>query len=287
MNEKQIIERILKDESKYENKLHQITEHVCSDNNIRMVLITGGSCSGKTTTTKKLADMITSNGRNTHTISLDDFYKNKEDAVYLPDGTQDIESINSLEVDLIKECFSELIEGREAHIPRFDFLTQRRIDNYEQFVLGGSEVAIIEGLHALNPVLYSDMKTESKTYKVYLYADDKKGGDPRFLRRLVRDYYYRGSDATATYDQWDKVKHNEPEFIEQFVDTADIRINTYFLYERGVLAISAIDVLSALPIGSIHIGEAKKLIEVLSSVEPIPVKYVPDNSLLQEFIKVD
>ena len=285
MKENRIIQMIMDDERDYELALRKAAESICSDYNIRLVLITGGSCSGKTTTTKKLAQLITERGRHTHTISLDDFYRNIEDSVYLEDGTRDIESINSLEVDLIKECFRELVEGREAHIPRFDFISQRRIDNFEQIVLDETEVAIIEGLHALNPMLYEGFSADSKTYRVYLYADDQEGGDPRFLRRLVRDWNYRGSDAVGTYDQWDIVRSHEPEFIEQFADTADLKINTFFPYERGLLAEPATEILSRLPQESIHKDEANALIKKMSELEPIPLRYVPENSLMQEFIK--
>lgn len=287
MDEKRISAVIKNDESEYENTLLNVAKNICSDNNIRLVLITGGSCSGKTTTTKKLASLITKLGRHTHTISLDDFYRNKEDSVYLEDGTKDIESINSLEVGLIKKCFKNLIEGREAQIPRFNFLTQHRIDNYEQIVLDGTEVGIIEGLHALNPILYDGISSESRTYKIYLYANDGKGGDPRFVRRLVRDWHYRGSNAESTYAQWDKVKCNELEFIDKFADSADIKINTFFPYEKDVLCKSAVKVLSHLPMNSIYMHNAKKLIEELAEIEPIPVSFVPENSLLQEFIKAD
>lgn len=286
-------EKIRKDENDYEQALCKTAKSVCSDQNIKLVLITGGSCSGKTTTTKKLAALITAMGRHTHTISLDDFYRNAEDSIYLPDGTRDIESINSIEVGLVKECLCNLTECRVAQIPRFDFITQRRTDNFEQIVLDGNEVAIIEGLHALNPLLYDGSASESETisnaraFKIYLHADDGKNGDPRFIRRLVRDHYYRGSDARATYNQWNIVRHNEPEFIEQFADSADVKLNTFFPYERGILAQPAIEVLSQLPQESKYTEKAKKLIEELSVIEPIPASYVPKNSLLQEFIKVE
>lgn len=282
----QIKNRIAKDECNYERALENAAEQVCADNNIRLVLITGGSCAGKTTTTKKLAELITQMGRHTHTISLDDFYRNAEDSVYLPDGTRDIESINSLEVGLLKKCLSDLMAGREAQIPRFDFITQKRTDNYEQIVLDGTEVGIIEGLHALNPVLFDEASTEAKTFKIYLYADDGEYGDPRFIRRLVRDHYYRGSDAASTYGQWDEVKHNEPVFIDRFADTADIKINTYFPYEQGVLAAPAVQILKELPASNPHKKASEIQLKKIEGVEHIPVDLVPKNSLLQEFIKV-
>lgn len=287
-----IFEKISKDENDYELALCEVAKEICADNNIRLILITGGSCSGKTTTTKKLAALINSIGRHTHTISLDDFYRNTEDSVYNPDGTRDIESINSLEIGLIKKCLCDLTEGRTAQIPRFDFLTQHRTDNYEQIVLEGTEVAIIEGLHALNPQLFknesckSDTKRNQIAYKIFLHATDEKSGDPRFIRRLVRDYNYRGATARDTFNQWDIVKRNEPEFIDQFAKTANIQLNTYFPYERGVLAGPAVEILSELPAVSRNFWKAKKLIEELSHEEQIPATFVPKNSMLQEFIKI-
>lgn len=285
MDKKQMAELIRKDERNYELTLQRAADEICSDNNIKLVLITGGSCSGKTTTTKKLAELITETGRHTHTISLDDFYRNLEESVYLEDGTRDIETINSIEVGLIKQCFRNLVEGKKANIPRFDFISQRRIDNFEQIILDDTEVAIIEGLHALNPLLYEGFSVSSNTYRIYLYADDGNNGDPRFIRRLVRDWNYRGSDATGTYDQWDIVKAHEPEYIDQFANSADLRINTYFSYERGLFSIPATEILSQLPKDSIHAEEAQVLIKDLSVIEPIPVNLVPKNSLMQEFIK--
>lgn len=282
-----IQEKIRKDENNYELALCEAAKSICSDKNIRLVLITGGSCSGKTTTTKKLAAIITAMGRHTHTISIDDFYRNAEDSVYLPDGTRDIESIDSLEIGLMKKCFRNLIEGKEAQIPRFNFITQHRTENFEQIILDDTEVAIIEGLHALNPLLYDGFSSSSKTYKIYLHSDDGDGGEPRFKRRLVRDHNYRGTDAEATYNQWDIVKHNEPEFIDQFADTADLKLNTFFSYEKGVLATPAIKILTNLPINSKYTDITNELINKLSKINSIPTSYVPKNSLLQEFIKVE
>ncbi|MDD4165204.1 MAG: hypothetical protein PHD46_03775 [Eubacteriales bacterium] len=285
--ERIISEKIRKDENDYELALCRIAKEVSSNNDIRLVLISGGSCAGKTTTTKKLASLITAMGRHTHTISLDDFYRNEEDAVYLPDGTRDIESINSLEVGLIQSCLCNLIEGREAYIPRFDFISQRRTDNSEQIVLDYEEVAIIEGLHALNPMLFCRGSGNSNSYKVYLHAKNGTDGDPRFIRRLVRDYYYRGADTAETFGQWDIVKHNEPEFIDQFAETADIKLNTFFPYETGVLAEPAIKILSELPTDNKYSEKAGQLTEQLKKAEKIPTSYVPKNSLIQEFIKVN
>ena len=283
--EKRLLEQIAHDEKEYENALRDAADRICSDDDIRLVLITGGSCAGKTTTTKKLAEHITASGRETHTISLDDFYRNPEDSVYLEDGTRDIESINSLEVGLIKQCFKALAEGIAAAVPRYDFISQRRIDSYEHIILDSNDVAIIEGLHALNPLLYEGFTDDSSTFKVYLYADDGQGGDPRFTRRLVRDWNYRGSDAKGTYDQWDIVKSHEPEYIDQYADTADIKINTFFPYERGVLSAPAIRILSLLPSSSPHAKDAEGLIKSLSVITPISASLVPKNSLMQEFIK--
>ncbi|MBQ3230694.1 MAG: hypothetical protein IJB49_06695, partial [Clostridia bacterium] len=156
-----INEMIKNDEFSYEKTLSEITNRICGDREIKVILIAGGSCAGKTTTTRKLSELITASGRVAHTVSLDDYYRNHDESVYLPDGTRDIESINSLRVDLIRESLGDLIAGREAKIPMFDFKTESRTDDYRRIKLGDDDVVLIEGLHALSPELFAVAPPES------------------------------------------------------------------------------------------------------------------------------
>lgn len=281
---KDINETIRNDELSYEKTLYDITDRICGDRFIKAVLIAGGSCSGKTTTTKKLAGLINASGRTAYTVSLDDYYRNRDESVYLPDGTRDIETINSLRVDLIRESLGDLLAGREAKIPLFDFKTESRTDDYRRILLGENDVILIEGLHALSPELFAEAPPESAIYRIYLYASSGNGADCRFVRRLVRDSRHRNADAEETYSLWDNVKKNESEFIEPFREYADVTINTFFDYERAILNDDAVMLLKAVRPESVHYESALKLIAALESAESITDDLVPENSLLREFM---
>lgn len=279
-----INEMIRNDERSYEKTLSDTAERICGDREIKAVLIAGGSCSGKTTTTKKLAGLINASGRVAHTVSLDDYYRNRDESVYLPDGTRDIETINSLRLDLIRESLGDLLAGREANIPLFDFKTESRTDDHRRIKPGESDVFLIEGLHALSPELFAEALPERAVYRIYLYASSGDGADCRFVRRLVRDSRHRNADAEETYSLWDNVKKNESEFIEPFRKYADVTINTFFDYERAILDDDAVRLLKTVKPESIHYDSALKLISLLESAEPINDDFVPQNSLLREFM---
>lgn len=271
-------------EELYERALRECAEEICANKALKLVLIAGGSCSGKTTTTGKLARLILELGRPVDTISLDDYYRNPENAVYLPNGMQDIEGINSLRLDLLQDTMRRITAGEPAPIPFFDFTVRRRTDSYRvlQPVPGG--ITIVEGLHALNPLICAEGTPPEALYRIYLYADSGDGTDCRFLRRLVRDSRYRASDAAETYANWDTVRHAERENIEPFQKLANRSINTFFEYERSILADDAIAVLERLPPEDTHAGQAQELIDLLKKVPLLPDDAVPEHSLLREFI---
>lgn len=279
-----IIEKIRNDELAYESALMNIAERICGDYQIKMVLIAGGSCAGKTTTTIKLSELIDALGRKAYTVSLDDYYRNVEESAYLPDGTRDIESINSLRLDLIHESMEKLLSGEEASIPVFDFKTAVRTDDSKRITLKDGDVVLVEGLHALSPFLFAKQPDQSAVYRVYLYADAGDGTDCRFVRRMVRDSRHRNSNATETYALWDNVKKNESTSIEPFRKYADVTINTFFDYERSILNDDAVDLLVTVKEDNPHYDSAKELIDILDSIEPLGDEYVPENSLLWEFM---
>lgn len=280
----EIIEKIRQDEMNYETTLNKITEQVVADKNIKLILIAGGSCAGKTTTTRKLSELITAAGRKAHTVSLDDYYRNLDESVYLADGTRDIESINSIRVDMIREAFSSLVAGKETPIPMYDFKTKTRTDDYRRITLEEDDVVLIEGLHALNLTLFAEVPDESSLYRIYLYADAGDNSDCRFVRRMVRDSRHRNASAERTYALWDNVKASELESIEPFRQYANVTINTFFPYERGILNDDAIRLLGTVTPESEHYENAQSLIEILSPIPQITDDYIPENSLLREFI---
>ena len=280
----ELIKKIRDDEHNYEVTLADTAKRIADDERIKLVLITGGSCAGKTTTTRKLSELINASGRRAYTVSLDDYYRNLDESVYLPDGTRDIESINSLRADLIRQTFTDLLDGKEASIPFFDFLTKKRIDDYRRIKLEKGDLVIIEGLHALNLELFDKAPESHEIFRIYLYADAKDGSDCRFVRRMVRDSRHRGASAERTYTLWDNVKANEIVAIEPFRRYADVEINTFFPYERSILNDDGIALLSTVNEDSVHYENAQGLIKVLEPFEQISDEYIPENSLLREFI---
>lgn len=280
----EILEQIRLDELSYETAINSIAERICQNKDIKIILIAGGSCAGKTTTTRKLSELISAKGRRAHTVSLDDYYRNMDESVYLPDGTRDIESINSLRVDMIRDSMESLLAGKETPIPYFDFKTAFRTDDYRRITIKGGDVVLIEGLHALNLALFKEAPDESEIFRIYLFADAGDGTDCRFVRRLVRDSRKRNSDAAETFELWDNVKANEYDSIEPFRQYADVTINTFFPYERGILNDDAINLLSKLDKDNSHYPAAEKLISILEPVPQISDDYIPENSLMYEFI---
>lgn len=280
----EILEKISNDELSYENTLKSVTERICRDDDIKIILIAGGSCAGKTTTTRKLSEMITAAGRVCHTVSLDDYYRNTDESVYLPDGTRDIESINSLRVDLIRASMQSLLEGKETPVPMFDFKTAARTDAYRTITLKGNDVVIVEGLHALNLSLFPKAPAENSIYRIYLFADAGDGSDCRFVRRLVRDTRHRNSNAEEVFTLWDNVRKNEYVSIDPFRKFADVTINTFFPYERSILNDDAVTNLKTLSSDNSHYPAAEKLIEILEPVPQLSDDYIPENSLLWEFV---
>ena len=277
-------EKIAREESGYERALLDAAKTVI-EGGAKLVLITGGSCAGKTTTTKKLSQYIRDAGRRCHTVSIDDFYKNPDDVPLDENGVRDLEGIESIDLAYLHECLERLGAGREALIPRFDFMQKRRADDYVPLTLGAGDVAVIEGLHALNPVVYERFIDEKELYKIYLYAYSTRVSEPRLLRRLVRDFHYRDASAEVTFSMWESVKKGEVENIEPFAETADLKINTYFHYEKSCFVNDAREILSLLPQNSVYRPMADAILGQLAGVEQIDIGLVPENSLLWEFLK--
>lgn len=278
------LEFIRAEESRFDGALASVAKLVTSDAEKRFVLITGGSCAGKTTSTRKLSEMISAFGRACHTVSLDDFYRSLDESVYLPDGTRDVETINSLRVDIINETMARISACEPTPVPFFDFTTRMRVDGHSVLSVKPGDIVIIEGLHALNPAIMPPGVPDNAFFRIYLHTDSGDGSEPRFIRRLVRDTRYRAVDALYTFSLWNNVRANEVDSIEPFAPTADVSINTYFAYEPGILHDDAVAQLETVPRGSPFRRRARRLIKILSGTEPIDDSLVPANSLLREFI---
>ncbi len=280
-------------EERYQNIIDGIAQRIIDEEGREIVMLAGPSSAGKTTTARKLSESLIKKGVKTYVLSLDDFYLNREDIPYLPDGSQDFETVDALDLECFEECVNALLRGETVKNPVFDFTTGRRSDTqFNEITLGDEDVVIIEGLHALNPVITE--KIVGKLLKIYINVSsriyDEKGNiilnkrNMRFIRRMVRDYKFRDSSVENTYKLWRNVTAGEDKYLFPFRDNADIKANTIHLYESCVLKHQALPLLLNSEISDEFKQEAKKLAKALEKFYDIPETLVPADSLLREFL---
>ena len=285
MTEAELKEKIFSDEVNYNHSLINAAELI-SKTDTKLLLLSGPSCAGKTTTSKRLQANLVKRGKGISVISLDDFYLGPEKSPKTPDGKPDFESIYALDLPYIQECFSDLVKGKAVKTPTFDFNLHCRTDEYNEIKLEDGDICIVEGLHALNPLITADLIEPKYIFKIFLesYKNSDSPEKTRILRRLVRDYHYRSSDANRTFEMWDNVVSSELINIRPFSRYANATINTYFEYEAGVLKKPALEVLSTLDDSGEYDSLAKEIKDSLEYVHSVPLDMVPKDSLLQEFI---
>lgn len=281
-------EFILQCESLYEKQMQTLLQTVCSTPSLRLLMVAGPSCSGKTTTTTKLLSGLHERGLTAHMLSIDDFFLEEDAMPRRADGKPDYEAFESFDLVRLRTCIRELLDGKETHIPRFDFSDGYRSDAHTTLTLPADGLLIIEGLHALNPAIYKDIVKREAVYGIFLECTSDAPYPlpciPRFLRRLVRDNKFRRADAVLTFYLWDNVLEGEKKYIYPFVEKADTRINTFFAYEAGVLCKDAIRILSELPQAHPARPTAMSLLRALEDISPIDPALVPPDSLICEFI---
>jgi len=259
-----------------------------------VIMLAGPSASGKTTTAHKIKARFKSRGVDCHVISLDDFYLNREDVPVNDDGEPDFETVYALDLKLIDTCLQSLLSGEETYVPSFNFETGKRDDKANYFRLDDRDVVIVEGLHALNPIVTQNIPEEF-LYKIYISVSSRIYNEEsediilnkrnlRFIRRLIRDYKFRASSVDNTYRLWDSVRMGEDKYLFAFKDYADMRINTIHIYEPCVFRNEAIEMLSSVDENSIYYRDAKRLIKSLKKFVQIDMDKVPSDSLLREFL---
>ena len=286
-------EFVVKCEQRYNDIIEDIAKRILEETGREIVMLAGPSSAGKTTTARKLCENLNKKGVKTYVLSLDDFYLNREDIPYLPDGTQDYETVYALDLQLFTECVNKLLMGETVKNPVFDFTTGKRSDKeFNEITLGKEDVVIIEGLHALNPIITE--KIQGKLLKIYINVSsriyDNKGNiilnkrNMRFVRRMVRDFKFRDSTVDNTYRLWRNVTAGEDKYLFPFRDNADIKINTIHLYESCVLKSQALPLIYESKISDEFRDDAKKLCKALEKFENINISAVPEDSLLREFL---
>ena len=280
-------------EALQEKRIASISDNIInSENKIRLVLIAGPSSSGKTTFAQRLSIQLRVNGIRPASISLDDYFVNRESTPLDEEGDPDFESIEALDLKLFNEHLLALLSGQEAEVPSYNFKKGSRELHGNKMKLEPDQVIIIEGIHGLNERLTSAIPRENK-FKIYISAltqlrvDDHNRiptTDARIIRRIVRDFQFRGYSALGTIKMWSKVRRGEEKNIFPFQEEADAMFNSSLVYELGVLRSIAIPLLDEIGIEDPEYSEAKRLKDFLSYFLPLDPKDVPSTSIIREFI---
>ncbi len=286
-------EFILECEKRYQSIIDKIVKKIIEEDGREIIMLAGPSSAGKTTTAKRLKQGLQAKGVTTYVLSLDDFYLNREDIPYLPDGSQDYETVHALDLDRLENDLNSLLRGETVKTPVFDFTTGRRSNTeFNTVTLGQEDVVIIEGLHALNPIITD--KVHGKLLKVYINVSSRiydENGEIvlnkrnfRFLRRMIRDYKFRASSVDNTYKLWKNVTAGEDKYLFPYRDNADIKANTVHLYEPCVIKNQALPLLRDSEVSDEFKEDAEKLCVSLERFFDIDENEVPKDSLLREFL---
>ena len=271
--------------------LDQVKEIKKSGYKIKIVLISGPSSSGKTTSCYKLAMYLSSFGLTPKVISMDNFFKERVDTPRKANGEYDFESLDALDLKLFNKTLKDLLDGKKVKMPTFDFYSGEKKFK-DEMILAKTDILLIEGIHALNPKLLPDIPREYK-YKVYLSPltainidkDNRMSTtDNRLLRRMIRDNRTRGYNVSRTLDLWDDVREGEEKYVFAYQDEADYVFNTSLIYEFCVLKTYVLPLLYSVKSDDKNYNEAVRLMKILDVFLPIPSEAIPADSLLREFI---
>lgn len=273
------------------NKLLELAKDIKQQPEVKIVLLAGPSSSGKTTTARKLCMYLRSLGMNPKTISMDDYFVEKDQNPLDEDGNPDYECLEAIDLKLFNQQIASLIAGEKVSIPTYNFLLGKK-EYKKTMQVAKNEVILIEGIHGLDPNILNNIKREKK-YKIYLSAltelnmDDHNRistTDNRLLRRMIRDNRTRGYNVEATLKSWASVRRGEEKYIFPYQDEADATFNTALIYELGVLKTYVEPLLYSVDQSSEYYEEAKRLINFLRLFLPIPSESIPQDSILREFI---
>ncbi len=284
--------RIKMDDEIYEDKMIKIADYVASpENNIKIIMLAGPSGSGKTTTANMLRRRLGLIGVSADIISLDHFYLGPAKMPKGPDGEPDFESVHALDLELMHECFINLINKGKCTIPKFSFKDGGRVGSIE-VALSKNGVAIVEGIHALNPLIVGTLPADS-LLKIYVsvesgvFEDDElvlSPRDLRLIRRMVRDQIFRNATVERTLEMWDGVIRGEKEYLYAHKDTADLDINSMHSYEPCLFRDRAMKLLGYVDSSSPFYLKVRNLMSAIEPFESLDEDLVPPQSLLREFI---
>ena len=279
-------------EALQEKKIARIADEIAGRGDVRVILISGPSSSGKTTFSKRLSVQLMTCGLRPYPLSLDDYFVDREQTPRDENGQYDYESLYALDLDLFNTQLQALLRGEEVELPRFNFTTGCKEYDGRRLRIDPQTILILEGIHALNPELTPQIPAESK-YKIYVSAlttisiDDHNWiptTDNRLLRRIIRDYNYRGYSARETISRWPSVRAGEDKWIFPYQENADVMFNSALLFELAVLRSHAEPILSSVPRNCPEYAEAYRLLKFIKYFTPLQDRDIPPTSLLREFL---
>ena len=279
-------------EALQEKKISHIADEIAARKGVKLVLLAGPSSSGKTTTCKRLSIQLLANGIKPLQISLDDYFVDREHTPKDETGEYDYESIYALNLKLINVQFNALFRGEEVELPKYNFQTGKSERSGKKLRMDEHNMLVVEGIHALNPELTAQIPEEQK-FRVYASAlttillDSHNyipTTDNRLLRRIIRDYKYRGVSAQETIHRWPSVRAGENKWIFPYQENADAMFNTAMLYELAAIKTQAEPLLELVPENCEEYSEAYRLLKFLKYFKPIPYRQLPPTSLLREFL---
>jgi len=285
-------ETIILSEALHEKKISDIADKIVNNKSTKMVLIAGPSSSGKTTFANRLGIQLMLNGKRPVTISVDNYFVEREDNPRDEFGNYDFECLEALDVELLNNHIKRLLAGEEVEIPTFDFTDGHKKYNGNTLKLEADDILVMEGIHCLNDKLTMSIPKEQK-YKVYIsdltvlnldYYNNISTTDTRLIRRIVRDNNFRGYSALQTIKTWYSVNRGESKYIFPYQEEADTMFNSSLIYELSVLKDYAIPLLKEIDNSNPECAEATRLINLLKYFDSIPDKYIPKISLIREFI---
>ena len=279
-------------EALQEKKIAHIADEIAARKKVKMVLIAGPSSSGKTTSCKRLSIQLLTNGIKPIAISLDDYFVDREHTPKDENGEYDYESLYALNIPLLNQQMNDLFNGMEIELPKYNFQTGRSEKSGKKLKMHENDVLVVEGIHALNPELTAQIPDE-QIFRVYASAfttilldshNYVPTTDNRLLRRIIRDYKYRGVNAMETIHRWPSVRAGENKWIFPFQENADAMFNTAMIFELAVIKQQAVPLLEQVPENCDEYSEAYRLLKFLKYIKPITNRQVPPTSLLREFL---
>ena len=285
-------ELILLSEALHEKKISQIADKIAENKEKRVILIAGPSSSGKTTFAKRLGVQLRLNGIKPKTMSVDNYFVEREQTPLDEDGKYDFEALEAVDLELLNKDLVKLLNGEEVEMPTFNFKTGHKEYLGNKMKLENDEVLVMEGIHCLNDKLTSLIPNENK-FKIYIsdltvlnidYYNRISTTDTRIVRRTVRDNQFRGYDAKKTLSSWNSITRGEEKNIFPYQEDADVMFNTSLIYELNALRNYAIPLFEKIGKDEPEYAEAKRLCVFLKYFEPINIENIPKNSLLQEFL---